>query len=341
MNPLQWLKYLGKPITWSKNLLAWIDEGIPLKGKVIIALLLLVILVGSGFVSYRFYDFTQNNPNFCVSCHLMKTAFVAWQQSEHHMINCHECHHLSIPEMNKLLISFILKRPTVVPDRHGKIIVPWRFCMKCHWEKDDRYPQAIKINRSPLHARHVFMEQTECSKCHGYMVHKFTPEERFCVRCHKGKVVHGIGMGELACLNCHTDRTRDLRPGRKKCLFCHGGEDVRKELIADASLDVTHYQPSQATIQKAIKINVPADAPMQFDCYTCHKPHAKVRPDWGNCLNCHRNIIDVGKHSLHIKVVGMQCKECHKPHAWRVTTESAQKDCVKCHEFRQPKRFVS
>ncbi|HXX54423.1 MAG TPA: NapC/NirT family cytochrome c [Thermodesulfovibrionales bacterium] len=318
----------------------WLEMGVPLKAKILIAVLLLILLVGAGYGSFRFYDFTQNNPKFCVSCHLMKTSFEAWEKSEHRNINCHECHHLSIEEMNKLLINFVLKRPTAVPERHGKIIVPWKFCIRCHWEKDPRYPNAVMINKSTLHAKHVFIEQEECSKCHGYIVHKFTPEAHFCIRCHQGKVVHGEGMGELACLNCHTDRTTDLKPGRKKCLFCHGTENVRKELIADASMDVKHFQPSQATIAKAIKINVPSDAPMQFACYTCHHPHAKARPEWGDCLSCHRNIPSVGKHSIHLKVVGMQCKECHKPHSWRVTSESAKKECIKCHEYKEPKQFI-
>jgi hypothetical protein len=318
----------------------WLEAGMPLKGKIIIAVLLLVLLVGAGYGSFRFYDFTQNNPKFCVSCHLMKNAFEAWGKSVHKQINCHECHHLSIPEMNKLLINFVLKRPTAVPPRHGRIIVPWQFCIKCHWERDPRYPNAPMINKSTLHARHVFMEQTECSKCHGYKVHEFVPDPKFCVRCHQGKVVHGIGMNELACLNCHTDRTTNLIPGRKKCLFCHGGEDVRKELIADGSIDVKYFRPSKETINRAIKIDVPKDAPMQFYCYTCHKPHVKARPDWSVCLGCHTNITEVGKHNIHIKVVGMQCKECHKPHSWRVTKESAKKACTKCHEYREPKRFI-
>jgi len=331
LNPLRWLKITH----------AWLEEGISFKGKIIIAVLLLVITAGGGVVAFRFYDFTQNNPKFCVSCHLMKQAFTAWETSEHKNINCHECHHLSVPELNTLLISFVLHNPSRVPERHGKIIVPARSCLKCHWEKDERYANAPMINRSNLHARHVFMEQKECSQCHGYIVHKFTPEERFCVRCHQNKEVHGAGMVGLACLNCHTDRTKDLRPGRKKCLFCHGGEDVRKELIADGSIDVKHYQPAAETIKKAIKINVPSDAPMQFFCYECHKPHKLVRPDWGNCLSCHRNITEVGKHGLHIQVVGMKCKDCHRPHEWRVTEASARKDCVKCHEYREPKRFIA
>ena len=36
------------------------------------------------------------------------------------MINCHDCHHLSVKELNGLLISFVLKRPTVVPEAGDK-----------------------------------------------------------------------------------------------------------------------------------------------------------------------------------------------------------------------------
>ncbi|GAB4416734.1 MAG: hypothetical protein OHK0032_12750 [Thermodesulfovibrionales bacterium] len=321
--------------------LKWLKEGIPLRGKIIIAALMIIIVIGGGVIAFKFYDFTQNNPNFCVSCHLMKPAFEAWQKSEHQNINCHECHHLSIPEQNRLLVSFVLHRPTAVPERHGKIIVPWKYCIRCHWEGDQRYPKAEKINRSSLHAKHVFIEQIECSKCHGYVVHKFLPEERFCVKCHQGKVVHGAGMEELACLNCHTDRTKDLRPERKKCLFCHGTDKDRKELLADKTIDVRYFTPGPKVIEKATKINVPADAPMQFYCYTCHKPHTKVRPDWGDCLTrCHNDQLYVGKHELHVKTMGMKCVECHKPHAWRVSEAQAKKDCVKCHEYRDPKRFI-
>ncbi len=40
---------------------------------------------------------------------------------------------------------------------------------------------------------------------------------------------------------------------------------------------------------------------MQFNCYECHKPHKSSRPDWGNCLSCHKNIMSVGKHKTHIQ----------------------------------------
>jgi hypothetical protein len=239
------------------------------------------------------------------------------------------------------LYAFIFLGHNKVSPRHGKVIVPWDLCFKCHWEKNNEYPNAPDISGSRYHAKHVFMEKIECTKCHGYRTHKFNLEERYCLTCHEGKIVHGTGMEKLACLNCHTDRTRDLRPGRKKCLFCHGSEKIRQELIADGTIDVKHHEPSKETIAKAVKINVPANAPMQFDCYACHKPHKTSRPDWGNCFGCHQNINSIGKHETHVQVMGMKCKQCHKPHVWRVTPEQAKKDCVSCHEYKEPKKFLS
>ena len=320
--------------------LSWIRESLTLKGRIIIAVLSLVIIVGGGVIAFKFYDFTQNNPKFCVSCHLMKPAYDAWKKSKHAGINCHECHHLTIPEQNKLLVTFVLHRPKSVPQRHGKVIVPWKYCIKCHWDKDKRYPNAPLINSSPGHAKHYFMEQIECAKCHGYITHKFVAAARFCLRCHQGKEVHGAGMQKLACLNCHTDRTQNLKPGRKKCLFCHGNSSIRMELVADDTLDVKYFRPSEELIQKAIKINVPKDAPMQFYCYKCHKPHEKLRPDYGTCMSCHSQIVNVGRHKLHVQKMGLQCTTCHKPHAWRVTKKAAKKICTQCHEYRNPLSFI-
>src|SRR3990172_7542327 len=106
-----------------------------------------------------------------------------------------------------------------------------------------------------MHAKHYFMEKIECTKCHGYITHKFVPEERFCTTCHTNREVHGTGMEALACLNCHTERTADLKPAREKCLFCHGGQDVRDKLIAEGTVDVRRYPPAPELIKKAIKVS--------------------------------------------------------------------------------------
>ncbi len=332
---------------WLKRQIAQLPERlkepISLKAKLVITGLLLVIMCGGGFVAYRFYDFTQNNPKFCVGCHLMQPAYDSWSKSEHKTLNCHQCHHLTIPEQNQLLISFVLHRPTAVPDRHGKTIVSQKYCTQCHTSGE-----ATRINKSLFHAKHVFMEQIECTQCHGEVkpdksgLHRFLPTEKFCTKCHQGREVHGVGMGGLACINCHTDRTDNIKPGRGKCLFCHSSDDkVRKAMIADGTMDVRYFQPNAATIQKAIKIKLEANSPMQFYCYECHKPHVqgKVRPSSEVCLRCHAASVKSKRHKVHL-AMDMQCKDCHKPHLWKVTGASAKKICVTCHEYRNPNLFL-
>ncbi len=337
-----------KFIVWTREKISQITERlkepISLKAKLLIIALILVIVSGGGFVAYKFYDFTQNNPKFCVGCHLMQPAYDSWAKSEHKQLNCHDCHHLTIPEQNQLLISFVLRRPKSVPERHkDQVIVSQKYCNQCHTEG-----KAKRINKSLFHAKHVYMEQIECTQCHGEVkedksgLHHFLPTEKFCQKCHPGRAVHGEGMGGLACLNCHTDRTTDLRPGRNKCLYCHSAdESIREELRRDATMDVRFFVPDQSLIKKATKIALSKKSRMQFYCYECHKPHTqgKVRPKNVDCLRCHENTPRVGKHKVHLSM-DMQCKDCHKPHLWRVTEASAKKDCVQCHEYRSPKMFL-
>jgi len=115
---------------------------------------------------------------------------------------------------------------------------------------------------------------------------------------------------------------------------------VRKELIADATIDVKHFMPKPETIQKAVKIQVPAHAAMQFHCYECHNPHIKARPDWANCtVKCHQNVPNTGKHDIHLQM-NLTCKDCHKPHIWKIMPEQAKKECVTCHEYKNPKNFL-
>ncbi len=334
-------------VGWLREKAAQISERlkkpIPLQAKLLILAVIGIFLFGSGYTAYKVYDYTQNNPNFCVGCHLMQPAFDTWALSEHKGLNCHSCHHLSVPELNGLLISFVFKRPTAVPARHKEhVIVKQKYCNQCHTEGD-----APRINHSLFHAKHVYMEQIECTQCHGETkadksgLHRFLPTERFCLKCHPDRQVHGEGMGGLACLNCHTDRTQDLKPGRSKCLFCHGSDEgLRKQLIADATIDVRYFSPTDDTIKKAKKIALDEKSPMQFYCYECHKPHTsgKVRPKSGDCLRCHAGVTKSGKHKVHF-AMEMQCKDCHKPHVWKVTEASAKKDCITCHEYRSPSLF--
>ncbi len=328
------------PLSLFTRISTWFSTGISSRARIIIIAVLLLFCMGALFTAYKINDYFENNPKACSTCHVHDEANQAWSTSVHHGINCHECHHSTKLDQMKQVFNFAVLGHNKVSPRHGEIIVPSKICMSCHYDKNEKEPNAPNISNSRYHAKHVFIEKIECTKCHGYRTHQFSLEERYCLTCHTDKQVHGTGMEKLACLNCHTDRTTDLRPGVKKCLFCHGAEKYRKELQADGTLDVTHFQPDQKTINKAIKIERPENAPMQFKCYECHKPHKTARPDWGNCVSCHPNVMALGKHKLHVEGTGMKCNDCHKPHVWRISNEQAKKTCSTCHEARTTKAFL-
>jgi len=320
----------------------FLKEGLSPKAKIVVALAIVVIMVGGSVGAYKFWDYKENNPKFCMGCHLMQQAFDKWSHSEHKDVNCHECHHLSFKEQNQLMITLVLHNPKEVPSHHGKVIVPWKYCVNCHWETDPRYPNAPNVSKSPGHAKHFFIEKVECSQCHGYNLHVFTAEPRFCVRCHKDKeVVHG--MPGFACLACHTDKTSDIKPNRDKCLTCHGSAEQRARIATlPLTLDTKHFKASEEDIAKASKMTTfPADGAMQFACGTCHKPHTKIKlVGEADCLQCHRMIKGVGKHAAHLDM-GLKCLNCHKPHGWRVTKEFAKsKFCTQCHEAKNPADFL-
>ena len=58
LNPFKILERLLKKIPIFSSL----EEGIPLKAKILIAVLVLVSIFGASYTAYNLYDFTQNAP---------------------------------------------------------------------------------------------------------------------------------------------------------------------------------------------------------------------------------------------------------------------------------------
>ncbi|MEW5746988.1 MAG: cytochrome c3 family protein [Nitrospirota bacterium] len=328
------------PLTVVDWLITWFTEKISRKARILLVVFFLLFVLAGGVAAYKVNDYFENDPDACIICHVHDSANQAWSVSEHKSVNCHDCHHSTKLDQVRQLYHFVFLGHKTITPRHGKIIVPRKFCMDCHWERNEKYPSAKLVSSSQYHMRHVVDHDVECTRCHGYVIHKFAADEKVCFRCHEGKEVHGKGMEQLQCFNCHTERRKDLRPDRAKCLVCHGQESTRQELLKGGTLDVRFFQVSEADIRKATKIEVPAGAPMQFDCYRCHKPHQQARADWNDCLKCHSDAPAKGKHEVHIKGMSMKCRDCHKPHGWTVTEEQARRECIRCHEYKDPQRFI-
>ena len=268
--------------------------------------LIAVICVLGIVVGYKYYRHTQEDPEFCMSCHMMKEAFYEWQRGKHRDIVCQKCHHLSLIEQNQLLVSYVVKGKGEFSQTHGRK-KPWVECRNCHMSEISQ--GSITMKKSHGHAKHVFALDIECKVCHGSSLHSFQPDENACRNCHKDKGVHGIGMEAFLCLKCHSfSEKSSSMVSREKCLGCH---------------------------------KVPPAGPMAgFQCHQCHKPHGKIKLTSADCLGeCHTNETKVGQHNLHMKK-GMGCLDCHKAHTWIVGEAQAKTLCIRCHEFKDPRKFV-
>ena len=276
------------------------------KGFILAAVLIVAVL--GAVVGHKYYRYTQDDPQYCASCHLMKEAFLEWQKGKHRDIVCQTCHHLSILEQNQLLVTYVVKSDSKqFSQTHGRE-KPWQECRKCHMSEVSQ--GSVTLKKSYGHARHVFMQGTECKICHKGTVHDFHPNENACQNCHKDKGVHGIGMEAFSCLKCHSfsEKTPSMVP-KDRCIKCHNSIP-RKSSMSDLL------------------------------CHQCHKPHGRINPTSATCISeCHRNETSVGQHGLHMKQ-GLNCLDCHKPHSWIVGIERAKSLCSKCHTFKDPKLFI-
>jgi len=277
-------------------------KGFILASVVIIAVLGIV-------VGHRYYRYTQDEPQYCASCHLMKEAFSEWQKGRHRDIVCQTCHHLSILEQNQLLVSYVVKgnNKKQFSQTHGRE-KPWKECRKCH--TGEVAQGSLTLSKSYGHARHVFMQNIDCKICHKGTLHNFYPNENACQTCHKDRGVHGIGMEAFSCLKCHSfsEKTPSMIP-KDRCIKCHK--------------------------------DIPQRGPMSdLLCHQCHKPHGKISPSSETCTEeCHRNEAKVGQHGFHMKK-GLTCLNCHKAHLWVVGRSRAVTLCIKCHVYKNPWLFI-
>lgn len=271
-------------------------------------MLLLLITVIGGIVGYRYYRHTQEDPEFCASCHLMKDAFKTWQMSKHRDFQCQTCHAMSLLEQNKLLVSFVVKGTERIKQSHGRI-KPWSSCRKCHFSETAQ--GSVTTTKAYGHAKHVFMQNISCSKCHIGNLHNFVPDQQACSECHRDRMIHGLGMEGLACLNCHSYAEKEPKMvSDKRCLRCH------KDMPRSETMASLH-------------------------CFDCHHPHGEIQPSNMDCFqNCHSTEARVGQHELHMTEAKMNCLDCHKAHVWAVGKKEAVNLCNRCHPIKDPDTFI-
>ena len=245
----------------------------------------------------RFKTYVDEDPGLCAQCHRASPEFALWTRGSHRSVACQRCHHSTRQQQLAMLKAFLAGRSPADHREHATVQVG--ACAACHLSHDANWPQ---VGGSRGHEVHVQQQKIACVTCHAAGVHGFEPVVTACRGCHGEHSVREAGMGKLHCFACHDFLSKDpgLRPTRRDCLRCHRAEGVLPARFSD-------------------------DAPMQFDCGECHKPHA--RPPQGEhvaCQTCHAGMARAGLHGW--RGHG-DCAACHKAHTWRPTRE----DCLRCH----------
>ncbi len=277
-----------------------------LKGSILILLFLICVIGLIG--GYKYYTFTKEDPSYCSICHMMEEGYRSWRVSPHSQIVCQKCHTLDVLEANKLLIAYVMRGNVPLKQNHGRKN-PWDGCIACHTQEAAQ--GSVTLRSSYGHARHVFMQNLRCKQCHSGKTHSFEVDQKVCQKCHKDKLVHGMGMAGLYCLNCHNyGEASPMMVTEKRCFSCH--TDVPRKGVMS-----------------------------RIKCYECHYPHGKLRMESNDCLrSCHGNETRVGQHGLHLKRTSLVCMDCHKPHKWRIGKADAVGLCDRCHPLRDPASFI-
>ncbi|MCX8031303.1 MAG: NapC/NirT family cytochrome c [Thermodesulfovibrionales bacterium] len=270
--------------------------------SLLIALTILFIFV----YGYRYYEYTQNDPDFCTSCHLVREVYIDWQKSVHSSVICQKCHEIGIIEQNRKLISFVAKGEDPISLTHGRQR-PWLKCIDCH--QSTVFQGSVSPDKSFGHAKHALKEKIECKQCHYNERHNLPYDITSCDKCHHNKEVHGISVKEFSCVNCHPFlRRHPVMTPPDKCTKCH------------------HEIPKKNSKSK-------------LSCHYCHKPHKREKVTNLECLFCHKTEANLGQHGTHHKK-GIECMHCHKPHKWNIEAKEKNKLCSECHNFKDPKTFI-
>lgn len=267
------------------------SKGLPRFSFIAIVIAALLVSLAS-WGAYLVYDYTEHDPYFCSSCHVMQPAWDTWHEGPHESVNCHVCHQQNIQDRVRIVWRWAVDDVEEVPP-HTRLART--VCEQCHLDQED-WPQ---IAESAGHKVHALRAGLECLSCHLPSLHAVEPKTEDCLKCHPQARSNMGSMDGFHCTNCHNfmaSEEAELKPTRELCLECHAGMQLKGETF-------------------------PEGAPMSFDCATCHKPHTQPFLHFNDCLGCH---VQVAEDAAHFEAKALtRCVDCHRPHSWRAQEPAA------------------
>jgi len=286
---------------------------------VIMGVVVSIVAMGAGLVSTRDAH-TQDDPEYCASCHSVETTLDSLLAGGHADMSCLACHTTSFGEQARIGLAQVTGAE--LPEDHPTFSNR-ESCESCH--VGDDASSELRVEGIAAHEVHLFSEDPEvagmaCTSCHVVEDHGFAPATSGCTaaRCHSDIEIR---LGQMAhegldCADCHAlpdtvlpgDTTTLLIPSAVQCLSCH---EMQEQI------------PDQAT----------AGDPHGNSCNWCHKPHDQVvvQEAARTCTNagCHTrpDTLATAHRGLAPGVLE-GCVGCHAPHQAHVE----QQDCTACHD---------
>lgn len=284
------------------------------------------------------WDYIQNDPDFCTSCHIMDDAYDRWADSPHAQVNCHTCHPGDLASNLHQLWVQLTDRPTEVK-KHA--VVPADICGQCHLGEDSRWPV---VGQTAGHALHYGEHGIECVECHAPAIHAFIPTDQMCQKCHPREVVGLSAMQRLHCGSCHAFLAapeRGIVPDDARCAECHGADGSAPRASAwhpdldCAGCHPVHDDPASTAADPGVEHRqgralpctgchadaAALDMPSGHGCADCHEPHGGGFEE-AVCRDCHRPIAAQQPPRDH-----HACADCHPPHAPDVRPAERCADC--------------
>ena len=303
----------------------------PMVWKAVFGMVGIALLLAVSGSSATFFVYSQNNNQFCLSCHtLHDEVFERFQQSKHHTVanlRCHDCHDEPLVAEMTQVAKWMLLRPEKVGP-HAP--VPRAVCASCHVRRnaDSTWQRIIATAGHSVHLNTDSAKRRgiDCLTCHGVTAHRFVPVAQTCSQsgCHQQQAQIRLGkmagQTSLHCVTCHqftapipvaqqTAAARaELVPSAHNCLGCHA-------------------------MQKVLARFVPANDPHKGRCGDCHNPHTQTRPSaaFESCTNsgCHvrPDTLTPFHRGLHAAALS-NCGSCHEAHTWTVRGKA----CLDCHK---------
>ena len=294
----------------------------------------LLIVGGAGF------QWVNNQPWFCNSCHEMNFHYHSWQTSTHGALaRCLDCH--TEPGVRGFIEEKVRGAEQLAAHVTGNYAVPIKIivrvkndqCLACHPEAPALPDQTIQVR----HDVHVD-KKVLCADCHSRLVHAQPDQARVmqrdqcdsCHQAHPASLMTGV-HATLNCSQCHVDGKYQNQDPR--CETCHTLPPGHLEGIT-TGCDECHtpagWKPANFDHSKFPLIG----SHQSLACEQCH-PGGRFQGTSPACEACHQLPPN------HLAGITTGCAQCHSPTGWKpanfdhsqfpLTGVHQSLTCDKCH----------